>query len=115
MKTGLAKWSPSISRIARVRWAPRGSRSERALQLGGALLAEVLDGGEHQVVLGREVVQLGTPADPGPLGDQRRRRAREAALDQALHGRVEQPLAHGARALLLRDTDRGHPVIVPPN
>ena len=65
---------------------------------------QVVDGREHQVVLGREVVQLGATADAGALRDQRGRGAAPAVLDQALDGGVEQPLAHGAGALLL-----GHP------
>jgi hypothetical protein len=36
-----------------------GGRSSR--ELGPADLGEVLDGGDHQRVLGREVVELGTP------------------------------------------------------
>ena len=93
---------------------PRAGRQARGggLDLVVARDCEVLDGGDDQVVLGREVVQLRTTADPRALGDQRGRRTREADLHQALDARVEQPLAHGAGALLLRDTDGGHVPIV---
>ena len=36
-----------------------GSSAAAARELGAAHLGQVLDGGDHQVVLGREVVQLG--------------------------------------------------------
>ena len=65
--------------------APLAGRQARAASRSScaAQLAEVLDGGEDQVVLGREVVQLGPAADAGALGDQRGRRAAPAVLDQA--------------------------------
>ena len=88
--------------------APRrrsGSSAAAAAELGSADLGEVLDGGDDQVVLGREVVQLGAAADARALGDQRGRRAAEPALDQAVDGRLEQPRPHGAGALLLGDAD----------
>ena len=72
-----------------------------------ALDGEVLDRRQHQVVLGREVVELGPPADAGPLGDQRGRRTAPAVLDQALDAGLEQALPHGAGALLLRHAHGG--------
>jgi len=72
------------------------------LELGPPHLAEVLHRREHQVVLGQEVVQLGAAADPGALGDERRRRTAPAVLLQAVDRRVEEPLPHQAGALLLR-------------
>jgi hypothetical protein len=64
-------------------------------QLGSPPFGEVLDGRHHEVVLGREVVELRPAAHPRPLGDQGRRRPGEAALDQQLDGRLEQPGPHG--------------------
>jgi hypothetical protein len=71
----------------------------------------VLDGGHDQVGLGREVVQLGAAGHPGPARDQCGGGTRPAAFDQALDRRLQQPLAHGAAALLLRharDRRLGH-------
>ena len=90
-----------------LRQRPCGGR-----QLGAAHLGQVLDRGHHQVVLGREVVQLRAAAHPGPLGHDRGRGPAEPALDQALHRRLEQPRAHRARALLLRHPGGRHPAIV---
>ncbi len=73
-------------------------------ELGAADLGEVLDGGDDEVVLGREVVQLRPAAHAGPLGDERGRRPGEPALDQALDRRLQQPQPHRPGALLL-----GHP------
>ncbi len=82
-----------------------GSGQVRAPDVG-----QVLDGGHDQVVLGREVVQLGAPGHPGPLGHQRGRRMAEAALDQAVDGRLQQAGPHRAGALLLGNAGRGaHP------
>jgi hypothetical protein len=75
-------------------------------QLGPAHLGQVLDRGHDEVVLGREVVQLGAPAHPGPLRDQRGRRTAEPALDQALDRGLEQPGPHEAGPLLLGHADR---------
>ena len=82
-------------------------RGGRLTQLLAASLGQVLDGRDHEVVLRREVVQLGTAADPGALGDQRGRGAAPAVLDQALDGGLEQALPHRAGAFLLRHTRRG--------
>jgi len=76
------------------------------LELEAAPLGEVLDGGDDQVVLGREVVELRAPADSCPLGDQGGRRTAEAALDEAVDGRVEQPGPHRPGPLLLRHARR---------
>ena len=92
LKTGEAKWSPSICSTARVRRAPARQRRRGGGQLGAALLGEVLDGGDDQGVLGREVVQLRAPADPGPLGDQRGRRT---ARSRARPGSRRWPPAAG--------------------
>ena len=75
----------------------------RRRELGTPHLGHVQDGGDHEVLLGREVVQLGTSADTGPLAHERGRRAGVPLLDQQLDGRLEQPGPHGAGALLLRD------------
>ena len=85
----------------------------RGSELGPAQLGEVLDGGDDEVVLGREVVQLGAPADPGPLGDQGGRRAGEASLDEQLDRRLQQPGAHGAAPVCLGDADGGHDISLP--
>ena len=71
-------------------------------QLLAAPLGQVGHRGDDEVVLGREVVQLGASADAGALRDQRGRRTAEAVLDQQLDGCLEQPRPHGAGALLLR-------------
>ena len=78
----------------------------RGGQLGAADLGDVLHRGHHEVLLGREVVQLGAPADAGPLADQRGRRAGVTPLDEQLDGRLEQPRPHRAGALLLRHARR---------
>ena len=64
VNTGEVKWSASISSTARVRRRPVGSSAAAAGELLAADLGEVLDGGEDQVVLGREVVQLGPRLTP---------------------------------------------------
>ena len=111
VKTGEVKWSPSICRTARVRLGPVGSCAGSGGELGAPHLGQVLDRGDDQVVLGREVVQLRAPADPGPLADQRRRRTAEAALDQQLDGGLHQPRPHRPGALLLGNArgGLGHP------
>ena len=103
VKTGEVKWSPSTCSTARVRFGPGRQVLRRRRELGAADLGHVLDGGDHEVLLGREVVQLGAPAHPGPLADERGRRAGVPLLDQQLDGRLEQPGPHRAGALLLRD------------
>ena len=75
MKTGDAKWSPSIRSTSRVRCGAVGYGGGSGRELGAADLGQVLDRGDHQVVLGREVVQLRPARHPGPLADQRRRGA----------------------------------------
>ena len=90
-KTGEEKWSPSISTTARVRRPPAGSCATAPASSAPAQLGEVLDGGDDEVVLGREVVQLRAAAHPRPLGDERGRRPGEAALDQQLDRRLQQP------------------------
>ena len=79
-----------------------------------ALLGEVLDGGDDEVFLRAEVVDLCTPRHTGEFDDAMRRRARVAVLDQTLHGRIEQSGAHVRAALRLSAPDdaripaRGH-------
>ena len=111
VNTGPAKWSPSIWMTARVRCLPLGQLGRRGGQLLAAPLGEVGHRGDDEVVLGREVVQLGAPADARALRDQRGRRTAEAVLDQQLDGRLQQPRPHRAGALLLRHAGgrrRGH-------
>ena len=67
VNTGPVKWSSSIASTARVRRRPVGRPAAAASSSAPAHLAEVGDRRDHQVVLGREVVQLRAPADPGPL------------------------------------------------
>ena len=91
---------------------PGGQLAGGGRELGPPHLGQVLDRGDDQVVLGREVVQLGTPAHPGPLAHQGRRRTAEAALDQQLDGGLQEAGPHRPGALLLRDArgGLGHPV-----
>ena len=113
VKTGEVKWSPSIRRTARVRFGPVGQPAGSGRELGAPHLGEVLDRRDDQVVLRREVVQLRTPAHPGPLADQRRRRTAEAALHQQLDSGLHQARPHRPGALLLRHSHgslgRHHP------
>ncbi|CUR54899.1 hypothetical protein NOCA2220090 [metagenome] len=83
-------------------------RARRSRQLTTPDLAEVLDRGQHQRVLGREVVQLGASADSCALRDQGGGRAAPPPLDQALDGGLQQPGTHRPGAFLLRDPDRRH-------
>ena len=93
---------------------PVGQAGGRGRELGAADLGQVLDGRDHQVVLGREVVQLGSPRHPRALADQRRRRPREPVLHQALDRGVHQPRTHRARPLLLRHPGGcHHPPMLP--
>ena len=62
VKTGEVKWSASTARTARVRRGPAGRLPTRGRQLGTPQVGEVLDRGQDQVVLGREVVQLSAAA-----------------------------------------------------
>jgi hypothetical protein len=92
------------------RQAPlRGSR-----ELSPAHLGDVLNGRDDQVVLGREVVQLGAARHTGPLGHQRRRRTGEATFDEQLDGRLHQAGPHRTGPLLLRNAsgDSRHASIV---
>jgi hypothetical protein len=67
----------------------------------------VLDGGDDEVILGREVVQLRAAADPRALGDEGRRRAGEAALHQQLDRRLQQARPHRPTPVGLRHAGRG--------
>jgi hypothetical protein len=93
-----------------------GQAGRGVLQLLPSGVAQVLDGCEDQIGLGREVVQLGTAAHPGPLGHQRRRRTAPPELDQALERCVQKALTHRAGAFLLgHPGSRRHPAIVTAN
>ena len=104
-KTGEAKWSPSISdHRAESRAPPAAEAPARTAlgELGAAALGEVLDGRHDEVVLGREVVQLRAAAHARALGDEGGRGAGEAALDQQLDRRLQQPGPHRAGPVGLR-------------
>ena len=72
------------------RWA--GARTSNAARnsSNSALRAQVLDGGEHQVLLGGKVVHLGPAGHAGPPHHLSGRGPRPTAGHQALDGRVEQ-------------------------
>ena len=81
--------------------AARGSCAASTLELARAHLGEVIDRGDEQLGLRREVVEQGAARDVGPALDLERGRAREADLDQALDRGVEQRAARLVAALLL--------------
>ena len=92
---------PGASRSGRQR---RGSGPE----LGPTSVTQVLDRGQHQGVLGREVVQLGAARNARALRDHRGRRTGPAALDQGLDRGFQQPRPHRAGPFLLGNADAGH-------
>ena len=85
--------------------ARAGTAPSAAAELGAAQLGEVLDRGDDQVVLGREVVELGARGDtPARSETSVVEVPREAALDEQLDRRLQQPQPHRAGAVGL-----GHP------
>ena len=76
-----------------------GQLAERGLELGVATHEQVLDGGEDEVLLRREVVDLRPPGHLGPLHHLGGGGARPADLDQALDGRIEQSQPRGGTAI----------------
>ena len=60
-----------LAKRVKARPHPRGLPDAATLPRPGGAPdpGEVLDGRDHEVVLGREVVQLGTPGDARTLGD----------------------------------------------
>ncbi len=79
-----------------------GQRGGERLELARAHLGEVIDGGDQQLGLRREVVEQRAARDVRPALDLERRRAREPDLDQALDRGVEQRAPRLVAALLLR-------------
>ena len=80
----------------------RGSESRHLLpHPAQALLRQVLDGRDHQLVAGPEVVQLRATRQAGPLCDRSAGRPRIAELGQTRHRGIQQRPSRGRRTLLL--------------
>ncbi len=77
------------------------------LELSRAHLGEVIDGGDEQLGLRREVVEEGAARDVGAALDLEGRGAREADLDERFHGGVEEGAPRLVAALLLGARDAG--------
>ena len=61
-----------------------GVGAEDLPEMGGLLIEEVLDGGGHQLRLGREMMRLGAAGHSGPFGHHPGCGTRVAHLDQAV-------------------------------
>ena len=120
VRSSIATWKnvpekhcQSRSSTASVRARPSsGSCAGELLELARAHLGEVVDRGDQQLGLRREVMEQGAARDVGAALHLERRGAREADLDQALDRGVEQRAARLVAALLLRTRcagSLGHP------
>jgi hypothetical protein len=83
------------------------------LEAGQDPLRRVIEDGEHQLVLGREVVVQRTGRDPRALGDESGRRAAEPDGVQELDGGADQHRAGLGATIDLRPPGNPHRTDLP--